>query len=104
MASTEIERLHYYQRQYLGALDFEAQQAYHRDMRRRHNVGQHTWGIVVGLELAQVPNFKPDNEVDVYVQPGMAVDGFGREIFVLQPYKLDPLLFQDFTNPNPQDL
>src|SRR5262245_3004307 len=102
--ATDIERLHYYQGEYLGALDFEAQQAYHRDMRRRHNIGHHTTGIVVGLELSQIPNGKPQNEVDIYVQPGMAVDGFGREIFVLRPYKLDALLFQDFTNTQPQNL
>jgi hypothetical protein len=40
--STDIERLNYYEGEFLGALDFQAEQEYHRDMRRRHNVGQHT--------------------------------------------------------------
>ncbi|HKS72694.1 MAG TPA: hypothetical protein VJQ82_05815, partial [Terriglobales bacterium] len=96
MGTTDIERLHYYQLQYLGATDFDAEQNYHRDMLRRHNLGQHTWGIVTGLELVQTLNGGPNNAVDVYVNPGMAVDGFGREIFVLQPYQLDVSLFQDF--------
>ncbi len=75
----EIERVNYYQLEYLGAEDFKAEQAYHRDMRRRHNVGHHTWGIVAGLEL--VEKAKPSGAgYDVFVQPGFAIDGFGREI------------------------
>src|SRR5438874_2180980 len=53
MANDVIERLRYYEHQYLGALDFEDEQGYHRDMRRRHNIGLHAWGIVVGLELEE---------------------------------------------------
>jgi hypothetical protein len=88
MATTDIERLRYFQRQYLGARDFEDEQAYHRDMRRRHNVGPHTWGIVAGLEL--VEDVDENGNTSVYVLPGLAVDGHGREIVVLQPHKLDP--------------
>lgn len=98
MATDATERLHYYQRQYLGAEDFEAQQAYHRDMRRRHNLGHHAWGIVTGLELVETPREGDATAVDVYVQPGMAVDGFGREIIVFQPHKIDPADFDAFTN------
>jgi hypothetical protein len=96
MATTDIERIHYYQRQYLGAADFEAQQSYLRDMRRRHNIGQHTLGIVVGLELVEQPSQGAGGGVDVFIQPGMAVDGYGREIFVLAPQQLDPVLFDPF--------
>src|SRR5690348_10880694 len=92
----EILRLHYYQRQYLGAADLEDQQSYMRDMRRRHNVGQHTWGIVAGLMMVEEPVAGDPTAVDVYIQPGMAVDGFGREIFVMAPVKLDTLLFESF--------
>ena len=104
MATTDIERLHYYQLQFLGAEDFDAQQTYHREMRRRHNLGQHTWGIVTGLELVQELNGGANNEVDVHVEPGMAVDGFGREIFVLARYQLDPATFQDFGAPQILDV
>src|SRR5438876_907383 len=99
MATDDIERLHYYQRQYLGAQDFEDQQAYHRDMRRRHNLAQHTWGIVTGLELLAKAKDSPKGAYDIYVLPGMAVDGYGREVVVLQPFLLDPLLFRVFHNP-----
>jgi hypothetical protein len=98
MATDEILRLHYYERQYLGAADLEAQQSYLRDMRRRHNIGHHTWGILTGLLLVEEPVPGDPTAVDVYVQPGMGIDGFGREIIVMAPVKLDPLLFESFAN------
>jgi hypothetical protein len=97
MTIDQIDRLNYYQRQYLGAADFEAEQAYHRDMRRRHNLAHHTWGIVTGLELMEVEREDQNSGVEVYVMPGMAIDGYGREILVLEPYKLDPSLFSSLT-------
>jgi hypothetical protein len=108
---TDIERLNYYEGEFLGAADFQAEQDYLRDMRRRHNVGQHTWGIVSGLDLVQLPkgvntvNGPP--AVDVYVQPGMAVDAFGREIVVLNKAQLTPDLFApyfDASNAGPQTM
>lgn len=98
MATDTILRLHYYERQYLGAADLEDQQTYLRDMRRRHNVGHHTWGIVTGLLLVEDPVAGDPTAVDVYIQPGMAIDGFGREIIVMSPVKLDPQLFEAFAN------
>lgn len=103
---TDIERLNYYEGEFLGALDFQDEQEYHRDMRRRHNLGQHTWGIVAGLELAQAPNGNTDPnggvaEVDVYLQPGMAVDGFGREMVVLNQSQLTTAMLAAYYDPNP---
>ena len=102
--NTDIERLNYYEGEFLGAADFEAEQEYHRDMRRRHNVGQHTWGIVSGLDLVQIPNgaTTPGGapEVDIYVQPGMAVDGFGREIVALNKTQLTQDLFAPYFSSN----
>jgi uncharacterized protein (DUF2345 family) len=98
MTIDQIKRLYYYQRQYLGAKDFETEQVYHRDMRRRHNLAHHTWGIVTGLDLVEVQQEGQATGVDVYVLPGMAVDGYGREIFVLEPYKLDTNPFGSFTD------
>ena len=90
-----IERPNYYQLQFLGADDFKAEQAYHRDMRRRHNIGPHRWGIVTGLELVERP--RDGGGFDVYIEPGMAIDGFGREIFIVAPAKLDAAEFQFIT-------
>jgi hypothetical protein len=103
--NTDIERLNYYEGEFLGAADFEAEQEYHREMRRRHNVGQHSWGIVSGLDLVQIPNgvttSSGASEVDVYVQPGMAVDGFGREIVALNKTQLTQDLFAPYFDSNP---
>jgi hypothetical protein len=79
--ATDVERLHYYERQYLGATDFEAQQAYHRDALRRHLLGPHTWGIVTGLELTQ-------DGPDVTIEKGLAVDAYGRTIVLLDRMRL----------------
>lgn len=98
---TNIERLNYYEGEYLGAVDFDAEQEYHRDMRRRHNLGQHTWGIAAGLDLAQVPNGGPNNAVDIFLMPGMAIDGFGREIVVLGKAQLTQDPFAPYYDPNP---
>jgi hypothetical protein len=96
MATDQILRLHYFERQYLGAADLEDQQTYLRDMRRRHNVGHHTWGIVTGLELVEQPVAGDPSAVNIFIQPGMAIDGFGREIIVMAPVQLDSSLFQSF--------
>ena len=103
--NTDVERLNYYEGEFLGAADFEAEQEYHRGMRRRHNVGQHTWGVVSGLDIVQVPNGATSSsgqpEVDIYVQPGMAVDGFGREVIALTKTQLTQDLFAPYFDPNP---
>jgi hypothetical protein len=96
MATQEIERLRYYQGQYLGELDFEAQQNYHRDALRRHSLGQHTWGIVTGLRLVETRKEGGQPGVNVYLMPGMALDGFGREIVLLEPYQLPESLFGSY--------
>jgi hypothetical protein len=101
--TTDIERLNYYEGEFLGATDFQAEQEYQRDMRRRHNVGQHTCGIVSGLDLVLIPNgltAANGPAVDIYVQPGMAIDGFGREIVVLNKTQLTQDLFAPYANVN----
>lgn len=98
MADSDLTRLNYYQRQFLNAQDFRDEQSYHRGMRRRHNLGPHTWGIIVGLELIEKPREGDAEFVDIWLQPGMAIDGYGREILVLQPQKLDAVAFDSFAN------
>src|SRR5262249_21968334 len=91
-------RLHYYQRQLLGAADFTDEQSYHRDLRRRHNLGPHEWGVVTGLTLVELDREGDPDFCDVVVMPGLAIDLFGREILVMQPTRLDPSLFGAFPN------
>jgi len=98
MSIGEVERLNYYREQTLGVDDFTDQQRYHRDMRRRHNLAPHTWGIVTGLELIETPIEGEQNAVEVTIRPGFAVDGYGREIIVQDPCKLDTVEFASFKN------
>lgn len=99
MAQNSIERPQYYQGQYLGAEDFTAEQSYHRDMRRRHNLGPHAWGIVIGLQLV-LEDQEAGSGKDVFIEPGLAIDGYGREIIALRRHKLDPAAFLSFTVDN----
>jgi hypothetical protein len=73
--SRAVERPRFRERQPLQAADLTAEQAYLIGMRRRHAIGEHAWGIVRGLALAAAgPR--------LVVQPGFAVDGYGRELVV----------------------
>jgi hypothetical protein len=84
MSTDDIKRLYFYERQFLGARDFREEQGYHIEMRRRHLVAHHRWGIVAGLSITQDANSK------VWaVEPGMAVDAYGREILVFDPEPLN---------------
>src|SRR5262245_1498385 len=81
MATTGIARTRYFDRQFLRPGDFESEQAYHLAMRRRHNVSEHTWGIVSGLTIQE-------DEGALFLQPGFAVDGYGRELVLSQRTQL----------------
>ena len=85
--ANNIERLNYYEREYLRSFDFAAEQNYHMEMRRRLNLALHLWGIAEGLDvkLGEVVAGAPDQ---YYISPGMAIDAYGREIFLFAPYIL----------------
>ncbi len=74
-------RVRYYDRQFLQAADLNADQLYHRQMRWRHNLSLHSWGILAGLEVQP-----PEGDVSdtVTVTAGMALDGYGRELVLSQ--------------------
>jgi hypothetical protein len=79
--SSSIDRVHFFERQYLRAYDLEAEQLYHIEMRRRLNIGLHTWGIVAGLDLRESQTV-PDIPKEFYISRGMAIDAYGRELIV----------------------
>jgi len=89
MTDTSIARVRYYDQQILRTSDFVDEQAYHLAQRRRHNIGGHIWGIVYGLELAQ------DSNGELGVQPGMAIDGYGRELILEQYQPIEAHIFDD---------
>jgi hypothetical protein len=62
------ERVRYFDQQFLRVDDFIAEQAYHREMRHRHNRMLHTPGVADGLQLVAAGT-------GVKVTPGSAVRG-----------------------------
>jgi hypothetical protein len=72
-----IVRVRYFDRQFLRPQDFTDEQSYHVAMRRRHDIAGHSWGIVHGLTLGTATG-------PLAVEPGIAVDGYGREVVVIQ--------------------
>lgn len=88
MSDNSIARVHYFEGQFLRTQDFVDEQAYHVAMRRRHNIAHHTWGIVSGLEIVL-------EEGNFFLQPGMAVDGYGRELILPQKRSLSSSAFTD---------
>lgn len=83
MSADDILRLRYYERQFLHARDFVDEQGYFIESRRRHQIGEHTWGIVSGLKVRK-------NASDIWViTAGFAVDAYGREIYLFEDEPLD---------------
>ena len=71
-----VKRMNYFTHQLLHEQDFKDEQAYHLEMRRRHNRTFHSWGVVEGLEVHQ------HGEREITIDAGMAIDREGREIFL----------------------
>jgi hypothetical protein len=88
MSAEATARVQYFSHQYLRTQDFVAEQAYHLAMRRRHNIGQHIWGIVTGLELVS-------DASGLYVRPGFAIDGYGRELILPDRVPIGGQVFLD---------
>jgi hypothetical protein len=73
MRDDGLTRPKWVERQFLRPQDFIAEQRYHLVDRWRHNIGLHSWGIAEGLEIRMIDGTPT-------VQPGMAIDGYGREL------------------------
>jgi hypothetical protein len=71
-----ITRVHYRERQRLTAADLRFEQEYRLGAGGRHHLAPHHWGVVRGLRLVELRTgvFK--------LTPGVAIDGYGREILV----------------------
>jgi hypothetical protein len=101
MVSNQSQRPRFFENQYLGAADLTEIVDYERIQQARHILGAHTWGIAIGLQLKS--KAAPGGQLDMYIQPGYAWDGFGRAIVVLTPYKIPPTLFQSFLDDSSPD-
>ncbi len=95
MPVEQDQRPSFFQGQYLGPDDLTATVEYGRLQHARHSLGAHTWGIAIGLQLIEKPSPSGNNQVDVFLTPGYAWDGFGRSIVVLAPFKIPVQLFQN---------
>lgn len=93
----EVDRVLYSEGQFLGAADFQDEQAYHRAALGRHEIGGHTWGVVVGLDLVETPDASDPQFVDPMLGPGLAVDGYGRQVVSFAATAIDAELFASFT-------
>ncbi len=74
-----FERNRYFYGKLLTVRDFEIEQKYTNDKRRLTNRLLHGYGIVSGLQVVYV------DEKTVSIEPGLAIDGSGREIVVSSP-------------------
>ena len=77
MSASPATRVNYFERQFIRLAELRDEQAYHQQLHRRHNLAHHTWGIVTGLDLVT----RPDGQIGL--TPGLAVDGYGRELLLL---------------------
>lgn len=91
--SDQIQRPVFYEGQILGALDLQATVEYSRGQEARHERYLHTWGIAYGLQLTEKPKQLEIGGTtfdyqEVSLAPGLAVDGRGRELVVVEPERL----------------
>lgn len=98
VTATDIGRVRYSEGQYLTAADFRTDQDYHRQTAARHQLGGHTHGLLVGLELVETPDPGDATLVDVHLSPGLAIDGYGRQLVSFSRLALDASLFEAFVD------
>ncbi|HEX7317550.1 MAG TPA: hypothetical protein VF297_26855 [Pyrinomonadaceae bacterium] len=75
-------RVYYVERQRLTAADLRAEQEYLAGLDERHNLNQHAPGVVRGLRVGR------DERGRLVVEPGVAVDAYGRELLLAEPLTL----------------
>lgn len=85
----DIQRPNYFTSQFLVEADFNEEQAYHRDMRLRHNRSLHEWGVVEGLNVSQT------EARQIAISEGMAINSQGQEIVILQDSPLPDTISLD---------
>jgi len=81
-------RVHYFERQFLRVNEFRDEQLYQLALRRRHNLGPHTWGIIAGLEIVL-------EDGSIVIRAGMAIDGYGRELLLRDKKRMPLVTFDD---------
>jgi hypothetical protein len=77
------ERIQFFEGQRLFASDLQDLEQFNREMRRLHNQSLHQPGVASGYAVS---GQKDDREVTI--QPGYAIDAYGREIVLTEPLVL----------------
>ena len=72
-----IKRNHYFHGKFLTEKDLSDEQHYFREKQRLLNLNIFGWGSVSGLHVSA-------GKSDITVAPGMALDGYGREIVLMK--------------------
>lgn len=85
-----VVRPTFYETQVLAAADLEAQLQYARAALARHERHQHIHGVVKGLELSLA-----NENQDLVVQPGLLIDGTGRQVVVASARSVTSADFQN---------
>lgn len=82
------KRNHYYFSKMMDVLQFEMEQSYHNDKRRLLNRLSVGTGVLCGLQVGA-------SNGTLCVEPGVALDGLGREVMVPARYCIDPWQLRD---------
>jgi hypothetical protein len=82
-----IRRPSFYAGQLIDEKTLQAEQDYHRGIQRRHNLELHGVGIVRGLGV-RVDASTDEQQRRLHIDPGYAIDGYGREIMLSQAVAL----------------
>jgi hypothetical protein len=83
---TSAKRNNYFAGQMLTERDFSQEQEYHQSKTKQHNRYLHGFGVVCGLRVVPFESGKPGY---VIVEPGLALDPWGREIVVPEPVEFE---------------
>src|SRR4029450_10036357 len=87
MAGDVSKRVRYFDHQFLRAAEFQDEQAYHIDRRRRHGRSLHSPGVAdlgdPALHSLEVSQVGTTNKVAVHA--GWAIDAQGRELVLVDP-------------------
>ncbi len=91
-----FNRMNFFEGFFTKADDWNTGQKYHMEKRRLHNKSLHIPGVVPNysgeLKLTSAGRFS------LYVAPGYAIDGEGRDLFIPEPKQLD-IRISDYTLP-----
>ncbi len=98
MATVRSERPQFFEGQYLGAADLAAAVEYSRELSREAALAGQSWGICIGLDLVEIAN--ASGSFDYFVLPGLAFDGYGRAVAVLDPAPVAASLFAKLPSGN----